>query len=1278
MSWSLTPAGPWSKPVLVLGPSVVPKMTPMDTNFAAVILNDSKRLVGMWRDHEPTGKSVPHLATASDWRDPATYKFSRDDLLFGKKVPEGGNDEDESSGMLRHHHAKNPGGLEDMFLWRDKRGHFHAVFHQMFDCDACTAHAYSADGTEWHYSGTAAPPDTTYSDGTKEVFSHSERPHILFDKDGVTPVALTNGVKIQGRSNDDQSFTLLRPLRRASGEERSSAALSTSHSDDLAGLTDFASALNYKSWVKNTHWMDTKTSVCEWHGVTCDDKSGRVTEISLEHNRLNGTLPVSLGDRLTELTSLNLNGGRPADYQGCEGNDFRRSPLPASFYKMSKLQKVNLEYTCLGGTLADAFHNMTSLTELSLHGNCLSGEIPRSLNHSVNLNTLKLGRNPITGSFPWYLSGLTKAVQLNCNFCALTGVVPDDAFLNWPELEETYWDGNGFTGTLPSSLGTLKKLTRVSFNINQFSGPLPASWAAMPALKDCRIGSDTNLTAYLANYSWIKKTSGNLYDCPLPAYATGGGVCNHVSNCADVTNPCSPVYCKKNKMTTATATAPMAIKQCALQRIGPPAARAATSVLDAFAVFFVEAHRSDPMSGSVNIFDAQKRAWRPAGSLSRGSYSRTNVCATSWQHLAMFAGGTAEPGAPKSDIVDVWNSETDTWSVMHLKQGRDLLACASVGQVTLFAGGSVKIPGQPDTTDSVEIWHHNTQTWTHATLSEPRKKAEAVAVGVYIVFAGGETANASGHTGYSSTIDVYDARYGGSWSVAQMASPRQYFGVAYASGHAFGVAAVAMVAGGFYNDVRLGDVDVFDPSTGRHLDTLANGTVVHPTLGQNRSNLRGLSIGSGGRYAAFGPGNIATAAKTSLDFYDAEAGRWMRGTAHMPIVRQGVASVGNVALFAGTDGYADAVALDGDCSVFATPTLEVVHSVHNFTTPSRGAMVAAPDPVTHEVCFAGGNVFDQPKGSAPSRVVECFSTVAHAVSRTFTLPTGMSGDSTTGGWLDGPKVAFFGAGGGFAVSVALLHDGDWLASLTKAKARGFTACAGTRSTVVCAGGQGNGDSKHDESFSFATDVFVLNADGSLASHNTSHALSVGRKKLSAAAQGDVVGFAMGFSDVNATNGYSTQYDLFNTSDGTWFASGELPSGEGRQYGTALGCGGKLIFAGGQVAGGRSKAVDVYDVQAGAWWPASPQNLALSVARSNLAAACAMDRFAVFGGGQVPGSPAVDILDVETRLWSRAALNFGRGWLSAAGVGDCAVFAGGHPKTGPGSDIDVFCFAGKEL
>jgi hypothetical protein len=67
---------------------------------------------------------------------------------------------------------------------------------------------------KWTYTGTAATADTTYTDGTKETpaFSHCERPHLVMDKTGKVPLALTNGVKIQGLSNDDQSFTLLRPL----------------------------------------------------------------------------------------------------------------------------------------------------------------------------------------------------------------------------------------------------------------------------------------------------------------------------------------------------------------------------------------------------------------------------------------------------------------------------------------------------------------------------------------------------------------------------------------------------------------------------------------------------------------------------------------------------------------------------------------------------------------------------------------------------------------------------------------------------------------------------------------------------------------------------------------------------------------------------------------------------------------------------------------------------------------------------------------------------------
>ena len=103
-----------------------------------------------------------------------------------------------------------------MFLWVDARGHFHAVFHQMYDCETCTAHAFSANGLNWTYTGTAATANTTYTDGTTETFGHCERPHVIFDESGTKPIALTNGVKLtqaqSGLGNDDQSFTLLRPL----------------------------------------------------------------------------------------------------------------------------------------------------------------------------------------------------------------------------------------------------------------------------------------------------------------------------------------------------------------------------------------------------------------------------------------------------------------------------------------------------------------------------------------------------------------------------------------------------------------------------------------------------------------------------------------------------------------------------------------------------------------------------------------------------------------------------------------------------------------------------------------------------------------------------------------------------------------------------------------------------------------------------------------------------------------------------------------------------------
>ena len=370
-------------------------------------------------------------------------------------------------------------------------------------------------------------------------------------------------------------------------------------------------------------------------------------------------------------------------------------------------------------------------------------------------------------------------------------------------------------------------------------------------------------------------------------------------------------------LSLAVACGALQLEKCLPQNLSQPGARAAASVMGRFALFALQAHSDDNNTGHVYLFDAARRAW----SSTRMSASRTNMCSTSWRHKAIFAGGTAGRGLPKSRSVDIYDTITGTWTLHNLTVGRDLLGCGSAGNYTVFAGGSAPQANQSETA-SVELLNHVTGEWSFLPegLSQPRKKPEAVTVGSKIVFAGGEVAKtvAQGRYvptpslplgSYTATLDVLDTA-DGSWSNASLIGARQYFGAAHASGKAVGAGpdGVAVFAGGFAYDVRLGDVDVYDPFSGRHFGPFA--------LSHNRSNLKGVSAGEGGRYAAFGAGNIDAPAKLALDFYDGDTGEWAHGQGHAPTVMNGVASVGNAVLFAGFDGVYDTFALDGDCSVF--------------------------------------------------------------------------------------------------------------------------------------------------------------------------------------------------------------------------------------------------------------------------------------------------------------------------------------------------------------------------
>ena len=83
----------------------------------------------------------------------------------------------------------------------------------------CGGHAYSVDGVQWFYPliiGEAYTQFATITNSTVVEFSRRERPHIVLGKDGVTPIALTNGAGMDGVGKyGDHTWTFLQPLQLA-------------------------------------------------------------------------------------------------------------------------------------------------------------------------------------------------------------------------------------------------------------------------------------------------------------------------------------------------------------------------------------------------------------------------------------------------------------------------------------------------------------------------------------------------------------------------------------------------------------------------------------------------------------------------------------------------------------------------------------------------------------------------------------------------------------------------------------------------------------------------------------------------------------------------------------------------------------------------------------------------------------------------------------------------------------------------------------------------------
>lgn len=204
----------------------------------------------------------------------------------------------------------------------------------------------------------------------------------------------------------------------------------------------------------------------------------------------------------------------------------------------------------------------------------------------------------------------------------------------------------------------------------------------------------------------------------------------------------------------------------------------------------------------VEIYDVKTGSW----TTQQLSIARSFPAVAANGGKVFFAGGINFNGLVHYKTVDIFDTLTHQWSLAELSAPRMYIQAASVGNKVLFAGGYKISSFTPPTytfTNVVDVYDLQTNTWSTQTLSEARAGMAVAVVGNRAIFAGGQRSAGA----VSDRVDLYDAATN-SWSMATLSEARMLC-------TATTVGNKVLIAGGTNNDNLPSDrVDIFDAATG--------------------------------------------------------------------------------------------------------------------------------------------------------------------------------------------------------------------------------------------------------------------------------------------------------------------------------------------------------------------------------------------------------------------------------------------------------------------------------
>ncbi|KAH0917192.1 hypothetical protein HID58_024852 [Brassica napus] len=284
-------------------------------------------------------------------------------------------------------------------------------------------------------------------------------------------------------------------------------------------------SMNVTSYPKTESWANSISDCCNWEGVTCDTKSGKVIGLDLSCSCLHGRLePNSSLFQLQHLKSLNL-----------AYNNFTLSPIPDKFNKLIWLETLNLSESSLKGHVPIELLQLTNLVSLDLSSSSSASNsyfapppalllsienpplfLPLLARNLRNLRALDMSSVNISSEIPQEFSYMSSLRSLHLKNCYLIGEFPSSVFMipnlqsikldHNPELRgelpvfsinnsmqvlsllETSFSESSFSGRIPSSLGELSNLSSLVLFSNGFIGEVPSSIVNLKQLTIFSVG----------------------------------------------------------------------------------------------------------------------------------------------------------------------------------------------------------------------------------------------------------------------------------------------------------------------------------------------------------------------------------------------------------------------------------------------------------------------------------------------------------------------------------------------------------------------------------------------------------------------------------------------------------------------------------------------------------------------------------------------------------------------------------------------------------------------